>query len=171
MPASKKPYPMVPLPVEEMESGAGDTEEELTIEGQELPEPIPPMEVEPEPEPARMPSRKDGGFEWVGSERRDEAAEGDGISDLFRVTDEDVGAGADVDDLVEVDMEKDVIDAGPDGTLDDLTDVTVADIMGDEEFGQPLTRQPKRRLSRTRAPSGGRFAPAPPPGLRGLRGV
>ena len=106
---------------------------------------------EPIPEPVPAPSSK---WDWVGSPSRPEAQEeDDGISDLFRVTDEDVGASdEDLSDLTDVDLERDVLDAGPDGSLDDLVDVTEADIMGDELGQRPSKpasqqRRPRYRLS------------------------
>ena len=70
------------------------------------------------------------------------------------VTDEDVGASdEDLSDLTDVDLERDVLDAGPDGSLDDLVDVTEADIMGDELGQQPSRpasqqqRRPRYRIS------------------------
>ena len=93
---------------------------------------------EPEPVPVLPPSSK---WDWIGSPSRPEAQEeDDGISDLFRVTDEDVGASdEDLSDLTDVDMEHDILDADEDGTLNDLVDVTEADIMGDE-LGQRPSR-------------------------------
>ena len=94
------------------------------------------------------------GWDWIGSSSRPEAQEeDDGISDLFRVTDEDVGASdEDLSDLTDVDMERDILDAGPDGSLDDLVDVTEADIMGDERGQRPSKpasqqRRPKYRVT------------------------
>ena len=55
----------------------------------------------------------------------------DGISDLFSVTDDDIGAGDDLDDLTDVSFEEDILDSDPDGTLNSLVDVDVArDIIG-----------------------------------------
>lgn len=101
---------------------------------------------EPVPTPAPVPS---GGWDWIGSPSRPEAQEeDDGISDLFRVDPEDVGASdEDLSDLTDVDMENDILDAGPDGTLDDLVDVTEDDIMGDE-----LGQRPSRPASQQRRP-------------------
>ena len=108
-------------------------------------------ELAPEPVPLPPPS---GGWDWVGSPSRPEAQqEDDGISDLFRVTDEDVGASdEDLSDLTDVDMENDILDAGPDGTLNDLIDVTEEDIMGDELGQRPskpasLQRRPRYRIT------------------------
>jgi len=95
------------------------------------------------------------GWEWVGSPSRPEAQEhSDGISDLFRVTEEDVGASdEDLSDLTDVDIDRDIVDADEDGTLDDLVNVSDEDIMGDE-LGQrpsrPLSQQ--RRLRRRISP-------------------
>jgi len=104
------------------------------------------------------------GWEWIGDNRRPEAqASKDGISDLFEVSDEDIGGGEEIDDLVEVDMERDIIDAGEDGTLDDLVNVTNEDIMGSGEHAQPPpkgARLVKRRVSRQSTS---------PPNMGGLR--
>ena len=108
-------------------------------------------ELTPEPVPVPPPR---GGWDWIGSPSRPEAQEeDDGISDLFRVTDEDVGASdEDLSDLTDVDMEHDILDADEDGTLNDLIDVTEADIMGDERGQRPSKpasqqRRPRYRLS------------------------
>jgi len=75
------------------------------------------------------------GWDWVGSPSRPEAQESpDGISDLFEVPTDD-----DTEDLVSVDIERDIMD----GNLDDLTEVSEEDILGDEETGQvPLEYKP-----------------------------
>jgi len=90
---------------------------------------------EPEPIPVPPPSSK---WHWIGAPDRPEVQEeSDGISDLFRVTPEDVGASEeDLSDLTDVDVERDVLDADEDGSLDSLTVVTEADIMGDDEYAQ-----------------------------------
>jgi hypothetical protein len=111
-----------------------------------IPEPVTIPKLLPEPSP--------GKWNWIGSPSRPEAQEeSDGISDLFRVTPEDVGASdEDLSDLTDVDMERDILDAGEDGTLDDLVDVTEADIMGDESGQRPSTpasRQPRNRYRLT----------------------
>jgi len=123
----------------------GDIDEQKLYE----PEPVPVPEPIPAPEP-EQPSK----WNWVGSPDRPEAKENsDGISDLFRVTEEDVGASdEDLSDLTDVDMERDVLDAGPDGSLDDLVDVTEDDIMGDERGQRPSRpasqqRRPRYRLT------------------------
>jgi len=87
------------------------------------------------------------GWDWIGSPSRPEAKENsDGISDLFRVTEEDVGASdEDLSDLTDVDMEKDILDADEDGSLDDLVNVTQEDIMGSEEYGQRPSKPPSRQ--------------------------
>ena len=101
------------------------------------------------------------GWQWVGDERRPEAKESsDGISDLFAVSDEDVLD--DVEELVEVDMDRDVIDAGEDGTLGDLVNVTEEDIMGSGEYNQPA---PKRY----RVAKRGTTRQPPPTSVGGLR--
>lgn len=131
----------------------------IPIDSSELepaPETIPaPVLAEPLPEPELVPEPQGSKWDWIGSPSRPEAQEeDDGISDLFRVTAEDVGASdEDLSDLTDVDMEKDILDAGPDGTLDDLVDVTEEDIMGDE-LGQrpskPASRQPRYRRTSLR---------------------
>jgi len=132
----------MPINRDDIEQGDSPiTPPEGDIEEQELYSPVPISA----PEPVRP-----GGWDWVGSPSRPEAQEeDDGISDLFRVTDEDVGASdEDLSDLTDVDMERDILDAGPDGSLDDLVDVTEADIMGDE-LGQRPSR-PASQQHRTR---------------------
>lgn len=132
------------------------TPPEGDIEEHELFEPI----SEPVPLPAPAPEPEQGSkWDWVGSPSRPEAQEeDDGISDLFRVTAEDVGAfDEDLSDLTDVDMERDILDAGPDGSLDDLVDVTEADIMGDE-LGQRPSR-PASQQYRTRRRITPRYLP------------
>jgi len=113
-----------------------------------LPQPVPQDLADEQPP---VEERKPG-WQWVGSDQRPEAGEySDGISDLFTVDDEDLDAGEGVDDLVEVDMERDIIDADEDGSLDDLVDVTWDDVMGNE-YGQRPSKQtrpqPRRRTRR-----------------------
>jgi hypothetical protein len=100
-------------------------------------------ELESEPKPAPVPPLRNapgGGWNWIGSPDREEAQESsDGISDLFEVD----GDMTDTQDLVSVDIERDILDAGPDGDLSDLVEVSDEDIMGDEETGQiPLDYKP-----------------------------
>jgi len=72
---------------------------------------------------------------------------GDGMSDLFRVRDKDITD--DMDDVVAVDIEKDILDAGEDGTIEDVVTVTEEDIMGDDLYGQsPLEGASKQRKKR-----------------------
>ena len=83
---------------------------------------------------------REAGWEWIGDTRRPEAKEhDDGISDLFEVgNNED-----DTADLISVDIPKDILDVNERGSLDDLTDVSMEDILGDEETGQiPLEFTP-----------------------------
>lgn len=91
-------------------------------------------------------------WDWIGSQSRPEAKESsDGISDLFTVSDDDVGASdEDLSDLTDVDMEHDILDADEDGTLDDLVDVTEADIMGDELGQRPSRPASQQRKARYR---------------------
>ncbi len=137
----------MPVNRDDIEQGYSPiTPPEGDIEEQELSEPVsvPAPELSPEPVP-----ESGSKWDWVGSPSRPEAqGESDGISDLFRVDPGDVGASdEDLNDLTEVDMEKDVLDADKDGTLDDLVDVTEADIMGDE-----LGQRPSRSSSQQRRP-------------------
>ena len=105
------------------------------------------------PTPVVTPSTGSG-WDWVGSPSYPAAQESsDGISDLFGVSDEDIGASdSDLSDLTDVDVERDVLDADDDGSLDDLVSVTEEDIMGDE-LGQrpsaPPSRQAKARYRLT----------------------
>lgn len=104
--------------------------------------PVSPM-VAPDALPIESATRKRG-WNWVGSSSRSEAQKGDGISDLFRTDfDKDL---EDVNDLVTVDVERDIVDAGHDGTLDDLVDVFPEDIMGVNSLGQKPSRMQLRRL-------------------------
>jgi hypothetical protein len=113
---------------------------ELTQEPVSIPSPI--------PAPVAGSS-----WDWVGSPTRPEAqGEDDGISDLFRVDPADVGASEeDLSDLTDVDIERDVLDADEDGSLDNLITVTSEDIMGDDVYGQrPSRPASKQRLVRRR---------------------
>ena len=93
-----------------------------------------------------QPQESKPGWEWIGSPNRPEAKKHeDGISDLFEVG----GNEDDVSDLVEVDIDRDVIDTNERGSLDDLTEVSEADILGDEETGQvPLEYTPDEETER-----------------------
>lgn len=120
---------------------------EEDIEEQEIFDPA----LEPVPAPASVPESQGSKWDWIGSPDRPEAQEkSDGISDLFTVSAEDVGASdEDLSDLTDVDIEHDILDADEDGSLDDLVNVTESDIMGDDDFGQrpskPSSRQPRAR--------------------------
>ena len=112
--------------------------------------------------PDEPSEESESGWGWVGSPSHPEAKESDdGISDLFTVTPEDVGASdEDLSDLTDVDIDRDVMDADADGSLDDLTTVTEKDIMGSDDFGQrpsrPASRQPRmkrRAVPRYQPPS------------------
>jgi hypothetical protein len=84
----------------------------------------------------------------------------DGISDLFSVTDDDIGAGEDLDDLTDVDFERDILDADDDGSIESLVSVdTQRDIMGVE---------PKRKVRKVRIvrPT---YRPPPTGGMGTLR--
>jgi len=76
----------------------------------------------------QLESEQGGSWQWIGDNRRPEAQKSsDGLSDLFEVDDD-----PDTDDVVSVDLEKDIMD----GDLSDVTDVSEADILGDDEAGQ-----------------------------------
>jgi len=118
-----------------------------------VPVPTPEPELEPEleesddgreqlQEQTQKPKR---GWNWIGSPSRPEAKKHkDGISDLFEVGfDNDL---EDVNDLVTVDIKRDVVDVGHDGTLDDLVDVFPEDIMGVNSIGQKPSRKQLRKL-------------------------
>lgn len=124
-----------------------------------LSRPEPAMELEMEPESS---SRS---FNWIGSPTKEDAE--DGISDLFEVSDEDIHGG--IDDLTSVDIEKDILDAGEDGTLDDLTDVTEADIMGDEDYDQPPNKAGRQASRQSRRSSGLPKRYPVDPGMRGIQ--
>jgi len=83
--------------------------------------------------------REEGKWQWIGDPNRPEAEKfDDGISDLFEVGNED-----DTADLISVDIDKDILDVNERGSLDDLTSVSMEDILGDEETGQiPLEYSP-----------------------------
>ena len=125
----------------------GDIEERELFEPVPIPDPAPAPILEPEPEPEQGSK-----WDWIGSPSRPEAqGEEDGISDLFRVTEEDVGASdEDLNDLTDVDIEHDILDADEDGSLDDLTTVTEADIMGNELGQRPSKPSSQQRRARRR---------------------
>ena len=130
-----------------------DDMEQEYMEGQVIP--APGLEPLPTLTPTSIVTPSTGsGWNWVGSPSYPEAQESsDGISDLFEVSDEDIGASDDdLSDLTDVDIERDVLDADDDGSLDDLVSVTEEDIMGDE-LGQrpsaPPSRQAKARYRLT----------------------
>lgn len=135
----------------------GDIEERKSFEPIVVPEPVPAPEAE-----------QSDKWNWIGSPDRLEAKEhSDGISDLFTVNAEDVGASdEDLSDLTDVDIEKDILDADEDGSLDDLVDVTEDDIMGDELGQRPAKPASKQRGARRRTLP--RYQ-LPPTSLRGLR--
>jgi len=100
-------------------------------------------EVEEAEEVEEQPDR-DKKSVWIGSDAAGGKAK-DGISDLF--TYDSDAESADVDDLVEVDFDKDILDAGPDGTIEDLVRVDQSDIMGG-----PRKKKVVRRVIRRRQP-------------------
>jgi len=118
------------------------TAEELEAEAQGLEEPVAPPEVPVElpPEPAPMapvdvelPEPSEKRWTWVGDKEYSGGEEGDGISDLFRVRDEEISD--DVESATALDYEEDVLDAGEDGTIDDVVSVDEEDIMGGDGEG------------------------------------
>jgi len=82
-----------------------------------------------------------------------EEKQGDDMSDLFEVDRDEL---TDTKDVVAVDIEKDVLDAGEDGSIEDVTTVTEEDIMGDDMYGQsPLeagAKEQRKRVIRARKP-------------------
>ncbi len=115
-----------------------------------------------------QPEERKPGWDWIGSPSRPEAREkSDGISDLFTVDPEDVGASdEDLSDLTDVDIERDVLDSDTDGSLDDLVTVTEADIMGDEIGQRPARPASQQRRAKRRISP--RYQP--PTSLRGMNG-
>ena len=146
----------MPINRDDIEQGDSPiTPPEGDIEGRDIFEPVAIPEPEPIPAP-EIPPVRSSGWDWVGSPSRPEAQEeSDGISDLFRVSSEDVGASdEDLDDLTGVDIEKDILDADEDGSLDDLVVVTDEDIMGNELGQRPAKPQSRQRGTRRRLPLG-----------------
>jgi len=97
-----------------------------------------------------------------------EEEQGDDMSDLFEVDREEL---TDTKDVVAVDIEEDILDAGEDGSIEDVTTVTEEDIMGDEFFGQsPLegsdVQEQKKKVARARRPV--RIVRLPPQQIGGL---
>lgn len=142
--------------------------EEEELEPETAPEatPAPPPEPVALPEPVEPPPRP--AFHWIGDASRPEAQEKDGVSDLFAPE-----TDPDTDDVVNVSVDEDVIDADiPENPLGDLLDTTEDDILGDEETGQiPLNtdarsrrqREMAKRLRQRRPPS------SPDASVSGLR--
>ena len=95
-----------------------------------LPEPV--VESVESSEPAESSPRKSS-WQWIGDSNRPEARKSsDGISDLFEVDN-----SSDTEDVVSVDVERDIVDADEDGSLDSLVTVTEEDIMGYGPYNQP----------------------------------
>lgn len=90
----------------------------------------------------------------------------DDMSDLFEVNRDDI---LDTEDVVGVNMERDILDANEEGNLDDLTTVTDEDIMGSEMYGQsPLENsvaQKRRKAQQVVKPV---YRIVPPPQVGGL---
>lgn len=110
-----------------------------------------------EPQPPLVESKPR--WQWIGSKRNVAAATSkDGISDLFRI---DTGAEKeDIRDAVDVDIDRDIRDADPDGSYDSVTTVTPAQVMGDEEpepeLGSELDYELPQRPTRDRFYATGR---------------
>ena len=93
------------------------------------------------------------------TEQPEPAKKKDDMADLFNVDRNDL---LDTEDLIKVDMNRDIIDANSEGDLSDLTEVTKDDVMGDEFYGQtPLDggsvqrrqkAQPKYKLTQPYTP-------------------
>lgn len=127
-----------------------------------IPEPVGEPEMEMEEE---QPEEQSGSkWEWIGSDKRPEAQEhSDGISDLMEVNEGDFDETDGVDDLVEVDFDRDILDANENGDIEDLVNVDMEDIMG----SAPRRTRPAPR----RAPSGRRtIRYIPPTSMGGTRG-
>lgn len=84
----------------------------------------------------------------------------DDFSDLF-----DAYIEPDTEDVVSVDIDKDVIDTDEDGTIDSLTEVSEEDVMGDELGQSDLDYKPKPRY---RVVPRRRIRYVPPDGMGGL---
>lgn len=113
-----------------------------------------PVMEQPEPE-------REKGWEWIGSDKRPEAAEhSDGISDLLEVNEGDFDETEGVDDLVDVDFERDILDANENGDIEDLVSVSMEDVMGSAPRPRQPWYRPVRRSTR-------RFTP--PTSLGGMR--
>ena len=143
----------MPINRDDIEQGDSPiTPPEGDIEEQELGQRfinMPPEQEQPEPElpESEKKLRFIGEGSYPGADKYS-----DGISDLFTVDEEDLDAGEGVDDLVEVDMERDILDSDEGGTLEDLVDVTEEDIMGSEEYGQrPSKPASQQRASRRKS--------------------
>lgn len=129
----------------------------------QVPQQQPQEPVEEQPEESKP-------WQWIGDDRRPEAAEhSDGISDLFEAEND-----PDTDDLVSVDIERDIIDSDDDGSLDSLTAVSEEDIMGDD-MGQTaldafngVNQKPPSRRAAPRRSIRPRYTP--PPSAGGMRG-
>ena len=107
-----------------------------------------------------LPVVKKSAWQWIGSPDRPEAQKSvDGISDLFEFKNE-----ADTDDLVSVDVDRDIVDADADGSLDSLVTVTEEDIMGYGPYSQPRKHNMKqvRRVRNLRSYT-------PPPSIGRMR--
>lgn len=97
---------------------------------------IPPAPLPPLPEP-HNDSIFGGLANWVGRPNPETDAS-DGISDLFDSTLSQ--EQTDTDDLVDVDLETDILDADPDGGFGSLVDVSRDDVIGGQRSIRPRVR-------------------------------
>jgi len=117
------------------------------------PIPVPaPIEREEIIDEAEEQPEGNGRVSWVGSDAAPEKAN-DGISDLFEFDSE--AEMEDVDDLVDVDFEKDILDINENGDLEDLVSVDREDITGrsPEPKRRRSTRRPARYTQRFQPPN------------------
>ena len=134
---------------------------------QPLPEPDYPSEqglpqISPTGAENGVVEQGEGKWQWVGDDRRPEAQESsDGISDLFTVDPEQITD--DVEELCDVDFDRDIMDSNENGDLEDLVNVTNEDIIGMAPRPQYRRPAPRRRTNR-------RNGPPPPTSLGGMRG-
>lgn len=70
----------------------------------------------------------------------------DGMEDLFEVNRDDI---LDTDDVIKVDMDRDIMDSEPDGSFDDLTTVDREDVVGNVYGQSPLDGAGSRKRRRT----------------------
>lgn len=117
------------------------------------------QDEEPRPVPPVPPGGEADADEETEEESADKPRFRDDMSDLFEAPQPD-DWDMFSDDVIEVDVEKDIVD----GPLDDLTDSST--IVGDE-LGQQPTDLPSGKKRRPQRPP--RRQPPPPGGLAGMR--